>query len=129
MGTPLKIKGFGEDIGLAMELLDEGHSRVTLELQGFHKNFFGIVHGGVLLTMLDQTCGAAMRSIRSTDKPQGSVTIDLQTVFTAPAQGRRLVGYGEVHRMGRSVAMCKAEILDEAETLIATASGSFKLLT
>lgn len=123
------IYGFGSHIGLNIDALADGRSTLSLRLQDHHRNFFGIVHGGVILTMLDQTCGAALRSTRPAGAPQGSVTIDLQTVFVAAAKGDQLFGYGTCLRIGRSVAQCSARIEDAEKTLVATATGTFKLMT
>ena len=123
------IYGFGSHIGLRIDELQDGPSTLSLDLLDHHRNFFGIVHGGVLLTMLDQTCGAALRSTRPPGAPQGSVTVDLQTVFVAAAKGDILIGHGTCLRHGRSVAQCTARIEDAEGTLVATAIGTFKLMS
>lgn len=128
MSIDADVYGFGAHIGIEVNTLENGRSKLTLRLQDHHRNFFGIVHGGVLLTMLDQTCGAALRSLRGGEGPQGSVTIDLQTVFVAPARGDVLHAYGTCLRTGRSVAQSTAQIEDAEGTLIASANGTFKLL-
>ncbi|WP_163025840.1 PaaI family thioesterase [Chachezhania antarctica] len=128
MTAHAEIYGFGGHIGINVDALDNGESRLSLELQDHHRNFFGIVHGGVLLTMLDQTCGAALRSTRAPGGPQGSVTVDLQTVFVAPAKGDTLHAFGTCLRSGRSIAHCTARIEDDEGTLVVTATGVFKLI-
>jgi len=124
----VSVQGFGEVVGFRTEWLDNGKAEVSLELMDHHRNFFGIVHGGVILAMLDQTCGTALRSLRDDDGPQGSVTVDLQTVFVGAARGARLVGKGTCLRKGRSIAQCTASIEDEDGTLVATAIGTFKVM-
>ncbi len=121
------LYGFGSHIGLQIDQLRDGRSQLSLDLMAHHRNFFGIVHGGVLLTMLDQTCGAALRGTRPAGSPQGSATIDLQTAFVAAAKGDRLLGHGTCLRRGRSIAHCTAVIEDGEGTLVATATGTFKL--
>ncbi|MEQ3679921.1 PaaI family thioesterase [Pseudophaeobacter sp.] len=124
-----QIYGFGAHIGIQVDAMEAGEAQLSLVLQDHHRNFFGIVHGGVLLTLLDQTCGAALRSTRvDTGGAQGSVTIDLQTTFVAAARGNTLYAIGNCLRSGRSVAQCCARIEDADGTLVATATGTFKLL-
>ena len=118
MTADADVYGFGGHIGIVVDLLRDGESRLSLQLADHHRNFFGIVHGGVLLTLLDQTCGAA----------QGCVTIDRQAVFVAPARGDVLLAHGRCLRLGRSVAQCTATIEDAEGRLAATATGTFKLL-
>lgn len=129
MEVDQRIYGFGTHIGINVEWLDKGESRMTLRLADHHRNFFGMVHGGVLLTMLDQSCGAALRAARDPHGPQGSVTIDLQTSFIAPAKGDVIHAIGTCLRSGRSVAQCSSRIEDAEGTLVATALGTFKLLS
>jgi uncharacterized protein (TIGR00369 family) len=129
MAAHADIYGFGSHIGLEIDRMQDGQSELSLRLLDHHRNFFGIVHGGVLLTMLDQTCGAALRSTRPPDATQGSVTVDLQSVFVAPAAGDLLIGHGTCLRLGRSVAQCTARIEDAEGTLVATAIGTFKLMS
>lgn len=129
MGENLDVFGFGGHIGIVIDRLDQGTSELSLKLEPHHRNFFGIVHGGVILTLLDQSCGAALRSMRSPGSPQGSVTIDLQTVFVAAARGDVLYARGTCLRAGRSVAHCTAQITDAEGTLVASATGTFKLLS
>lgn len=124
----MSLYGFGETVGFKLDWLDNGKASISLDLEDHHRNFFGIVHGGVILAMLDQTCGAALRSLRADDDRQGSVTIDLQTVFIAGARGKRLIGTGTCLRKGRSVAHCSASIEDELGTLVASANGTFKVI-
>ena len=128
MTSDADVYGFGGHIGIVVDLLRDGESRLSLQLADHHRNFFGIVHGGVLLTLLDQTCGAAVRSTRPPGSAQGSVTIDLQAVFVAPARGDVLLAHGRCLRLGRSVAQCTATIEDAEGRLAATATGTFKLL-
>ena len=123
-----KISGFGEHIGIVVERAEAGESRLVLAIQPHHLNFFGIVHGGVILTLLDQTCGLAQRSASPGGLTQSSVTIDLQTVFVAAAKGDRLIASGTCLRRGRSVAHCTARVEDAEGTLVATANGTFKIL-
>tara|TARA_R110000751_G_scaffold14890_8_gene48295 strand:+ start:8353 stop:8703 length:351 start_codon:yes stop_codon:yes gene_type:complete len=115
-------------MGIVVDRLHEGEAELSLQLEDHHRNFFGMVHGGVLLTLLDQSCGAALRSTRPARSPQGSVTIHLQSVFVAPARGDRIVARGRCLRLGRSIAQCTAAVEDAEGRLAATATGTFKLL-
>lgn len=128
MTAETKLNGFGEHIGIAIDMVAPGEARLSLNLERHHRNFFGIVHGGVILTLLDQTCGVALRSAGPEGAAQGSVTIDLQTVFIAAAKGDRLIGIGTCLRRGKSVAQCAARVEDADGALVATANGTFKIL-
>ena len=99
----------------------EGRTRLRVRVRPEHTNNLGIVHGGLLCTLLDIAMGTAAR--RSLGHPV--MTLDLQASFIAPGRDV-LIGEGRVVRAGRSIVFCEAQVLTEAGELVAKASGLFK---
>jgi uncharacterized protein (TIGR00369 family) len=118
---------FAKEMGMELLLADNGHSRLELEVRPEYLNGWGAVHGGVTMTALDVAMAVAARSLEPDGK--GVVTIEMKTSFmqAGPTEGRMIATGTCVHRSS-SMAFCEAEIRDEADRLVARASGTFKFL-
>jgi uncharacterized protein (TIGR00369 family) len=118
---------FAKEMGMELLLGDNGRSRLELDVRPEYLNGWGAVHGGVTMTALDVAMAVAARSLEPDGK--GVVTIEMKTSFlqAGPTQGRMIATGTCVHRSS-SMAFCEAEIRDEADRLVARASGTFKFL-
>ena len=118
---------FVKEMGLELLLGDNGHAKLALQVLPQHLNGWGAVHGGVTMTLLDVAMAVAVRSLEPDGK--GVVTIEMKTSFiqAGPQQGRLAATGTCVHRSG-TLAFCEAEVRDEADRLVARASGTFKFL-
>ena len=117
---------FNQLIGLQREFAEDGASRLVLPMNPQLFNNFGMVHGGVLMSMLDSTMTAA--ALSRFDFERLVVTVDLQTQFVKSGRGV-LTGHGKVVGGGKSLAFCEGRIEDEAGELVAKASAVFKYVS
>ena len=117
---------FNQLIGLKREFAEDGVSRLVLPVNPQLFNNFGVVHGGVLMSMLDSTMTAA--ALSRFDFERLVVTVDLQTQFVKVGQGV-LTGHGKVVGGGKSLAFCEGRIEDAGGELVAKASAVFKYVT
>ena len=103
---------------------DPGRASFSLDPDEFHLNPFGIVHGGVLTTMLDTAMGCAVHSLLPA--AVGYLTTELNVRFVRPAllTSGPLVCTGEVVHQGNTTAIAAARIVDVKERLIAVAGGT-----
>ena len=113
---------FISHLGIALELFENGQSRMVYELRPEHANSFGVAHGGMLMTMLDVTMASAARSV---DKEMGVITIEMKTSFMRPGQGR-LTSNGRLIQRTRSLAFVEATIHDAGGGVCAHGTGTFK---
>ena len=94
-----------------------GRSRVELAVGEDHKNLYGIVHGGMLATLMDSACGVALAS-RLQDG-EAIVTLDLRINYLHPVWNGPLTAEGEVVHKGRKTGVAEASIRDETGRLVA----------
>ena len=87
----------------------------------------GVIHGGVVTTLLDNACGLA--AMTHPDLKGMVATLDLRVDYMRPARpGKTLWAECECYRITRSVAFCRGVAYDEAsDDPVATASGAFMI--
>ncbi|YCK34269.1 PaaI family thioesterase [Actinomadura sp. ATCC 39365] len=90
-------------------------------------NPVGVVQGGFLAAMLDDTLGPAL--VATLPEGQFAPTLDLHVQFLRPARPGRLVGRGRVVRRGRDVCFLAGELLDPGGDLVATATATVLVRT
>jgi uncharacterized protein (TIGR00369 family) len=93
------------------------HARVSLKIDSCHFQPFGIVHGGVLATLIDTaTFWAAFLRLPDDD---GLVNIDLKLNYLKPVGNGTLTATGRCLRAGRSLSYAEAEVTDVDGKLVA----------
>jgi uncharacterized protein (TIGR00369 family) len=85
----------------------------------------GVVQGGVLAAMLDDTLGLALAA--TLGPGQFAPTSDLHVQFLRPALPGRLVGRGRIVRRGKLVAFLAGELLEESGEIVATAVATAQI--
>ncbi len=112
---------FAKHCGVEPVEFGGGESCLKVETGPEHANNFGIVHGGLLCTLLDVAMGTAARTVAG----DAVMTLDMQISFLSPGRGT-LVATGRVLRAGRSIIFTEAEVRAEDQALVAKATGIFK---
>ena len=112
---------------MAMRLLEVALDRAVLDLSTArcHLQAFGIVHGGVMATLIDTaTFWSVFMRI-----PEGSglVNIDLKLNYLRPVESGLLIAEGRAIRSGNSISYAETNVLNEKRELIA--HGTSTLMT
>lgn len=105
-------------IGAEVEELGEGYVRIRLRVEERHTNPNGVMHGGVITSLMDEATGAAIVTIRGIDVMQKAphATIDMSVSFLGGVRpGDDLVFEAEAVRVGRSVAFAEAKARKHGE--------------
>jgi uncharacterized protein (TIGR00369 family) len=89
-------------------------------------NPLGLVHGGVLCTLLDSAAGCAVHS--QLPAGVGFSSIEIKVSFLRPANGATLEIEGRSLRVGRQVAFAEAYARDSDGTLVGHATTSIALV-
>ncbi len=102
---------FSAHIGAEMEELREGYARLSIVLEPRHTNPNGVMHGGVITTMMDSALGAALGSLRGEEASRSPhATVEMNASFLTGARpGDRIVVVGRVLRLGKTIAFGEAE--------------------
>ena len=116
---------FVEHLGIRILEKGDGLVRLRLDPRPELANSWGSVHGGVLMTMLDVALASAGRSLD--ENCNGALTVEMKVNFIAAATGP-VLGEGRAQRAGRSLIFSEGELRGEDGTLLAKATGTFKLL-
>jgi uncharacterized protein (TIGR00369 family) len=89
-------------------------------------NPLGLVHGGVLCTLLDSAAGCAVQTQLPTGV--GMSSIEIKVSFLSPANGTTLEVEGRALRVGRQVAFAEAHARTAGGKLIGHATTSIALV-
>lgn len=118
--------GFNKHVGFRLAKWSMDYALIELDLEAEHLNGLGVAHGGVILSALDYACGMC-GSYREPPSPRRlCMTMALNTCFISPIRGGLLRAEGRQIGGGKSVFFAEAKVLDETDTLIATAAGTFR---
>jgi acyl-CoA thioesterase len=114
---------FARWMGISLVRIGDGESEVRLDLQKHHMNPGGIVHGGVIATLLDAAIGLSLRS--KLGMTTDHVTIELDVHYLSPARDGALIGRGRAVRVGGRVSYGEAELSAEDGTVVAKGTATF----
>ena len=117
---------FADLVGLRPVSLDTGRAVFAVKLRPEHLNPHGVVHGGVVYTLADTTMGAALTT--RLDAGERCLTLEIKINYVAPALEGTLACEAVVVDRGRRIGVLEARVRDEAEKLVALATGSFYIM-
>lgn len=117
---------FDDFIGVNIIGFVDGNFVVELDVKPIHLNPVGIVHGGVLCTLLDTAMAKAFFQTLPKEKQQGA-GLELKINFLRPTISGKLTAYGQLVNPTRRTAYVEGYILNESGKLVAKASGTMIL--
>lgn len=129
---------FNRILGLTLDTIETDH--ISLRFTNRHEligNFLhGILHGGVISSVLDMAGGAATM-ISVAKKHLGhdleqlalqlskSSTINLHIDYLRPGKGSEFIAKAWVLRSGSKICVTRMELINEESVLIATGTGTY----
>ena len=104
--------------------VEEGRVEFSCLVDESVYNPIGVVHGGLVCTLLDTVAGCAVHS--TLPRGTGYTSIELKVTYlrAVTADSGPLRAVGRVIKTGRRVAFAEGEVLDAAGRSVATASSS-----
>ncbi|MGH9112899.1 MAG: PaaI family thioesterase [Acidimicrobiales bacterium] len=106
---------------------DQGTIEVAFAASPAFLNPVGVIQGGFLAAMLDDTLGPAL--VATLPPGQFAPTLELKVNFLRSAKPGRLLGRGRVVHRTRSVAFLEGSLTDEAGNLLATATATTRIVS
>ena len=131
---------FNRMLGLQLDHVDATQVTMSFAMQeGLIGNFLrGILHGGVISSVLDMAGGMAVMAdaiYKNQDKSMEELvsiigrcsTVDLQISFLRPGRGERFIAKAWLVKSGKKISFARMELSNEDESLIATGTGTYLL--
>lgn len=119
--------GFADLVGYRLGTWKEDYAEVSLAIEDRHLNRSGVVHGGVLTTLMDTACGYAGCHCTAPGHVRRAMTLSLNSHFVAATKsGTTLTAIGRKTGGGQQIFFTTCEVVDQAGRLIAQGDGVFK---
>ncbi|SLM28542.1 Thioesterase superfamily protein [Desulfamplus magnetovallimortis] len=117
---------FPEHISMQLTSIDIDCAELSLEIKKSHLQAFGIIHGGVLATLIDTATfwSVFMRIPESA----GLVNIDLKLNYLKSVKSGILTARGKAIRSGKSISYAEASVFDENNALIAHGTSTLMIM-
>lgn len=113
-------------IGMTIDALELDRCRIGLELGERHLQPFGIVHGGVLATLIDTATFWA--GFLRLPEDAGLVNVDLKLNYLKAVVRGKLHADGRCLRAGRQISYTEAGVYDESGELVAHGTSTLMAL-
>jgi uncharacterized protein (TIGR00369 family) len=104
---------------------DAGTIEVSFRATEQFLNPVGMIQGGFLAAMLDDTLGPAL--VATLGPGEFAPTTDLHVQFLRPARPGRFRGSGRIVRRGRDVGFMAGDLRDESGEIVATATATAQI--
>ena len=117
---------FLNELGFDLVRMEDGQSEITVKLQPQHVNSWQVMHGGIIMTLLDASMSRAARSL--VEGVTSAATVEMKTSFFQPGgkAGSTMQGTGRVLHKSTTLYYCEGEVRN-GERLVAKAMGTFKV--
>jgi len=109
-------QGFMRSLGAVLESVEPGSVTITCGFDERLTQQHGLIHGGVVASLLDVACGYAALSMMPADREV--LTVEFKVHFLKPAKTDRVIAVGQVVQAGRTLTVCEGSAFDATRTRI-----------
>jgi len=117
-------------IGATLERVEAGKVDIRLPFRNDLTQQNGFLHAGTIAAVADSACGYAALSLMPADADV--LSIEFKVNMLAPAKGDAIVARGVVIRAGRTIMVCRADVVSitgRDEKLVAAMQGTMMAVT
>jgi uncharacterized protein (TIGR00369 family) len=100
-----------------------GHASLYIDIEPFHLNGNGTLHGGVYATLIDNAMGFAVAALAKVR----IATTQMNVHFLGPISSGRITCTADVVHRTRRTATAEAKVRDADGTLLAMGTGAFRI--
>ena len=118
---------FRDLVGYRLVEWEEGRARLALDIDDRHMNRSGLLHGGVLTTVMDAAGGYAGTYCTVQGNVRRCVTVSLDAKFLASAAGQRITVDARLVGGGRQLFFADIEVGDDTGLRLAVGHGVYRL--
>ena len=120
---------FNKLLGLKLNFVEKGKVGVSLDFRDDLVGNYtaGVLHGGVIASVLDVVGGIAVMSTETSEMLGGMGTVDLRIDYLRPGSSPRYTALGEVVRAGRLLSTTRMEMAEEGGKLIAIGQAVYRM--
>lgn len=111
-------------LGFKLAEVAEGRAVFTIEPGEYHYNPIGLVHGGVLATLLDSAMGCAVHSKLPAGSSYATTDLNVHFVRAVTRDTPRLRCESELLHLGGRIATASGRVVDAVGKLYAHATTS-----
>ena len=129
---------FNQMLGLHLNHIapDQASMSFTMKNDLIGNFLFGILHGGVISSVLDMAGGVAVMAAAIHKHPNASMTelveivgrcstVDLQVSFLSPGKGDLFTAKAWLLKSGNHISFTRMELYNQDDVLIATGNGTY----
>ncbi len=125
--TGAELPGFHKLLGYRQVSWEEDEAVLELDVKPGHLNFGGVIHGGVLTSLLDIALAQAGTYCPFPGRMRKAITLSLTTTFTGQCSSGRILVNGRKRAGGTRIFNSTGEVHDEKGNLLAIAEGTFRI--
>ena len=126
MPAPRASGRFAEFLGVELVLDEEKGVELWLDVREDHLREGRIVHGGVMMSLLDMAMATTVA--RTLKEGERTVSVTINTEFMRPFSSGRLVARARLERRGRTMGFPVGELVDAEGKMIARATGVWAIV-
>ncbi|MDD3471444.1 MAG: PaaI family thioesterase [Syntrophaceae bacterium] len=118
--------GYFRLLGMQLINFEIGSSVIKLEAGEKHLQPFGVVHGGVLASIIDAAAFWAV--FPEVDQGKGMTTVDLKINYLAPLREGKIVARGKIIKMGKTIGLGEGTVYDQFGKILAHGVSTLMVL-
>jgi uncharacterized protein (TIGR00369 family) len=121
------INPFLTFMGIRQEEIKEGYARFRMALRPEYLQGAGLVQGGVLVALADETIAHAIMSLLKGN--EGLTTVELKSNFLAPVKKGVLTAEATVFKKGKFIIIGDCLLKDNQDRVVLRCTATFLIFT
>ena len=123
----IEVSPYPSLLSMRLVAIGVGFAEIAIAIEGKHKQLLGVVHGGVLASLIDTVAfWAVYFGIQAPN--QWYTSVDLKVNYLSPAVSGDLLARGRQIKVGKKICYASAEIFDSKDNILAHGSSTMMIL-